>query len=479
MLLRIAVIGVLIMAQNCDGADLRSSPHAGTGWYPGNKKELTGELGSYMKGARTGVQAEVYGIVSPHAGYFYSGPVAAVAYKNIQGKEYDVVVVIGPSHYHGFRGVSIDTMAGRKTPLGTVLFDTELAHDLIEYSDEIISDPRAHSQEHSVEVQVPFLQYVLKDFQLVEIVMGSQDYAICETLSDAIVKSTRGKRVLVVASSDLSHYHSQKDAERLDNLVVEAVASFDPEMLNQRLTTDSCEACGGGPIVTTMLAAGKLGATAAKPLMYATSGTTSGDYSRGVVGYLAAAFYKKEQVDVGVDLGFSDNEKRQLKDIALQSIQAAVSGKKPPVVSVLSGKLAEPYGIFVTLNKHGTLRGCIGRIIGDQPLYLSCQQMAVAAALDDPRFKPVTAQEIPDLEIDISVLTPLVRVKNLDDIVIGRDGLIIKKGYAQGLLLPQVAAEYGWTVEQFLEQTCHKAGLPADAYKSDDTEIYKFSAQVF
>jgi AmmeMemoRadiSam system protein B/AmmeMemoRadiSam system protein A len=478
MLLRIVFIGVLIMAQNCEGKGIRPSPHAGT-WYNGNKKALTAELKNYMDAARAGVHGEINGIVSPHAGYMYSGLVAATAYKSIQGKVFDVVIVIGPSHYHGFTGVSVDTLAGRNTPLGAVQYDTELAHELIDQNKEITHDQHAHTQEHSVEIQIPFLQYVLKDFRLVEIVMGSQDYSTCEELSNAITKSTRGKKVLIVASSDLSHFHSQKDAEHLDNRIIEAVAAFDPEMLYRRLSTDSCEACGGGPIVTTMLATKKLGATTAKTIMYATSGTITGDYSRGVVGYLAAAFYKKEDIDVGVNLGLSDQEKQQLKDIARQSIQAALTGKKLPVLSDLSGKLTEPYGIFVTLNKHGTLRGCIGRIIGDQPLYLSCQHMAIAAALQDPRFKPVTAEELSDLDIEISVLTPLVLVHDFDDIVIGRDGLVIKKGYAQGLLLPQVAAEYNWTVEEFLQETCHKAGLPGDAYKSDDTEIYKFSAQVF
>lgn len=478
MLLRIIFIGVLIMAQNCEGTVMRPSSHAGS-WYPGNKKELTKELEKYLEGARTRVHGDVYGIVSPHAGYMFSGPVAAAAYKSIQGKEYDAVIVIGPSHYHGFAGVSVDTLAGRTTPLGTIEYDTELAHDLIDQNKEINYVEQAHTQEHSVEIQIPFLQHALKDFKLVEIVMGSQDYRTCEKLSDAIVKSTHGKRVLIVASSDLSHYHSQKEAEHLDNLIIEAVAAYDADMLSRRLSTDSCEACGGGPIVTTMLLAEKLGATAAQPVMYATSGTISGDYSRGVVGYLAAVFYKKEHADVGVDLGFSDDEKQQLKDIARQSIQAAVAGKKLPALSGLSGKLTEPYGIFVTLNKHGTLRGCIGRIISDQPLYLTCQQMAVSAALNDPRFKPVTDDEIPDIDIEVSVLTPLAKVHDLDDIMIGRDGLVIKKGYAQGLLLPQVATEYGWTAEEFLQHTCHKAGLPADAYKSDDTEIYKFSAQVF
>lgn len=464
------------MAQNCESEEYRKSPHAGT-WYPGTEQELTEMIATFMKNARVRVRGEVYGLISPHAGYIYSGPVAAFAYTTVKGQEFDDVIVIGPSHHHGFYGASVDTMAGRSTPLGKVDFDLELARSLI-HNKNITYDPAAHGEEHSVEIQIPFLQTALGKFKAVEIIMGTQDYGTCEMLSDAIVKAAKGKKILVVASSDLSHYHSQKEAEKMDNLVVDAVAQYDPMLLYNRLSKDSCEACGGGPVITAMLITKKLGATKAKPLMYATSGNTSGDYSQ-VVGYLAAAFYKEKQTEVGVELGFTDEEKAKLKEIAQKSIEAAVKNEKFPEVKGISGKLKEHYGIFVTINKHGSLRGCIGRIIGDQPVYKSCQQMARSAALEDPRFPAVTEKELAELEIEISVLTPLERVKDFDEIVIGRDGLVIRKGYHQGLLLPQVAAEYGWTVVEFLEETCHKAGLPTDAYKSKDAEIFKFSAEVF
>ncbi len=475
--LKILLLGAIIMVQNCESKEYRESIHAGS-WYPGKEEKLRKEIQKFMKNARVRVHGEIYGLISPHAGYIYSGPVAAFAYKIVEDQKFDDVIIIGPSHRHGFYGASVDTMAGRRTPLGEVDFDLELARKLIKMNKNISYTPEAHLEEHSVEIQIPFLQVALKEFKAVEIIMGTQDYSNCEMLSNAIVNATKGKKVLIVASSDLSHYHPHKEAERLDNLVIEAVAKYDPELLYNRLSKDSCEACGGGPIITTMLATKKLGATKAKPIMYATSGNTSGDYSK-VVGYLAATFYKEEKMDVGVDLGFTKEEKAKLKEIARKSVEAAVKGKKLPEFKNISGKLREPYGIFVTLNKHSTLRGCIGRIISDQPLYISCEQMARAAALEDPRFPAVTEKELPDLEIEISILTPLEKVKDFNDIVIGRDGLVISKGYARGLLLPQVAAEYGWTVEQFLEETCHKAGLPADAYKSKDAEIHKFSAEVF
>ena len=465
------------MTQNCASKEYRASIHAGT-WYPGNKEELKKMLQTFMTNARGKLAGEVYGLVVPHAGYIYSGPVAAFAYKIVEGQEYDDVIVIGPSHHHGFFGASVDTMAGRETPLGRVDYDLELAKNIIKQNKGITYEPEAHSQEHSTEIQVPFLQMVLTKFKLIEIVVGNQDYKTCEMLSDAIATAIKGKKVLIVASSDLSHYHSQKEAERLDNLVIDAVSNYDPKILYKRLSDDSCEACGGGPIITAMLLTKKMGATAAKPLRYATSGNTSGDFSQ-VVGYLAATFCKEKEAKVGIDLGFTKEEKAKLKEIASKSAAAAVKGEKLPEFKNLPPKLNEPYGIFVTLNKHGNLRGCIGRIISDQPLYITCQEMAKAAALEDPRFMPVTESELADLEIEISVLTPLEPVKDFAEIIIGRDGLYIIKGYYSGLLLPQVAVEYGWTVEEFLEETCHKAGLPADAYKAKDAKILKFSAEVF
>jgi len=481
IIFKIFLTGVLIMAQSCNAGEYRASPHSGS-WYPGREKDLQEAIKTYLKNAKAKVAGEIYGLVSPHAGYMYSGPFAAFSYKLLENKDFDVVIVIGPSHRYGFYGVSVDKMAGRKTPLGKVDFDTELADKIIKHNPKVIKyEPMAHIEEHSVEIQIPFLQIVLKKFKLIEIVMGSQDYNTCNALADAIVNATKGKKTLMIASSDLSHYHNQETAEKLDNLVIDAIEKFDPELLYKRLASDSCEACGGAPIITTMIVAKRMGADKARVLIYGTSGDITGDYAQ-VVGYLAAVFFKGNEEGhkkVGIDLGFTEEEKKILKDIARKTVEAVVRGKKPPEFKDVPEKLKEPYGIFVTLTKHGNLRGCIGHIIADEPLYKICQEMAKAAALNDPRFNPVSEKELSDIEIEISVLTPMEKVKDFKDIIIGRDGLYIRRGYYSGLLLPQVATDYGWNVEEFLEQTCVKAGLPEDAYKLKDTEIYKFSAQIF
>lgn len=466
------------MVHNCESKEYRASPHAGT-WYPGEEKELRKQITTFLQDVNVPVHGDIYGLVSPHAGYIYSGPVAAFSYKAIINKTFDAIIVIGPSHYHGFSGASVDTMAGRITPLGIIDFNLDLAHRIMDQDKRIIYEPHAHIEEHSIEIQIPFIQVVQNEFKLVEIVMGTQDMETCRMLSKALVSACKGKRVLFVASTDLSHFHTQAEAEELDKRVIESITQYDPDVLFNRLRTDSCEACGGGPIVTVMMTVKALGAKNAKPLQYATSGAISGDYSRGVVGYLAAAFYTEKTTDVGIDLGFSNEEKKKLKEIARRSIHAAVKQEEQPEFKDFTGKLTESYGVFVTLTKHGNLRGCIGRIIGDQPLYISCQQMAVAAALEDPRFRKVSEDELDDLEIEISILTPPERIRDFSQIQIGRDGLIISKGYNRGLLLPQVATDYGWSVEEFLEQTCQKAGLPSDAYKSPDAEVHMFSAEIF
>lgn len=465
------------MAQKCEGKEYRASPHAGT-WYPGKEKELKETIAGFLKNARAEVHGEIFGLISPHAGYAYSGPVAAYAYKSVEGMEFDDVIVVGPSHRHAFYGASVDTSAGRQTPLGTIDYDVELGKKVIAANKGISYEPAAHDVEHSVEIQMPFIQFVLKKFKALEIIMGTQDYQTCEMLSKAIVKATRGRKVLIVASSDLSHYRSQKEAEGLDNMVVDAVAKFDPQLLHNRLSTGTCEACGGGPMITVMLVARELGATRSKPLYYATSGDITGDHSQ-VVGYMAAVFYKESKVKIGVDLGFSESEKNLLREIARASIEGAVRGQQVPEPQGVTEKLKEPYGIFVTIKKDGDLRGCIGRYIGDRPLYQLCQQMARAAALQDPRFSPITADELDDLKIEISVLTPMQRLYNKNEIVIGRDGLFLQKGMYGGLLLPQVPVEQGWDVDEFLVHTCYKAGLPVDSLKSKDVEIYRFSAEVF
>lgn len=465
--------------------NIRESVIAGS-WYPGNPTKLTEDIKTYLGHVPTKkIEGDLIALIAPHAGYMYSGQVAAYSYKLLEGKSYDVVVIVAPSHRAYFKGASVYYQGGYRTPLGVVPIAEELTKALMERNSLISHIPQAHSQEHSLEIQLPFLQVVLNDFRLVPIIMGEQDFYVCEELSKAIAEVIKGKNAILIASTDLSHFHPYARAVELDQVVLERVNEFDPEGLSKDLKRGRCEACGGGPTVTVMLAARGLGANRGEVLKYANSGDVTGDHG-SVVGYMAAALYrgtnpgKRQGTEkVGVDLGLSEDEKKTLLEIAKKVIWNKASGKNVPEFKVESKRLKEPRGAFVTINKHGDLRGCIGFIRGIKPLYQAVEEMAAAAAFNDPRFPPVTEKELKDLEIEISVLTPLKQIDDVDEIEVGKHGIYIERGFYSGLLLPQVATEYGWDRQTFLEQTCLKAGLPRHAWKERESKIYIFSADIF
>jgi AmmeMemoRadiSam system protein B/AmmeMemoRadiSam system protein A len=467
--------------------EIREPAVAGA-FYPDEPEILSRDVKKYLENSnKEKIEGDIVALISPHAGYMYSGQVAAYAYKLVEGRAFDAVVVVGPSHRALFKGASLYDRGGYRTPLGVVPIDTELSKKMMERRKEIQFLPEAHSQEHSLEVQIPFLQVVLKSFKLIPIVMEPYwSWESCQYLGSAIAETVRGKNVLLVASSDLSHFHSYDEAVRLDKIVLNHIERFDPEGLNRDLKGGRCEACGGGPIISIMLAAKMLGANHGKVLKYANSGDVTGDRSR-VVGYAAGVFYKtaggkekmKEEKKVGVDLGLTEEEKKTLHHIAKTVIENKAKGKAVPDFKIESTTLKENRGAFVTIHKRGQLRGCIGYIEGRGPLYKTIEEMSEAAAFRDPRFSPVKEKELPELDIEISVLTPLRKITNVNEIEVGKHGIYIKKGWFSGLLLPQVATEYGWDRQTFLEHTCQKAGLPSNVWKEKDTEIYIFSADIF
>ena len=272
--------------------DIRKSVIAGT-WYPGDPETLRAEIRRYLDTVPvTSVGGPVVGLVSPHAGYLYSGRIAAHGYRLVEGERYDAVVVIGPSHRVLFHGASLWLSGGYETPLGVVPVDSGLAGAILGGDPVMNADRRPHAAEHSVEIQLPFLQVALGAFSFVPIVMGTQDLRTCEAVADSVWRAARGRNVLVVGSSDLSHFHSYEQAKRLDGIVVDRVRIRDYRGLARDLDGGSCEACGGGPVVTAMLFAEKAGARGVQVLHYANSGDVTGE-RRQVVGYLAAAFYRE------------------------------------------------------------------------------------------------------------------------------------------------------------------------------------------
>ncbi len=467
--------------------EIREPAVAGA-FYPDKPEILSRDIKRYLENTKEEkVEGDIVALISPHAGYMYSGQVAAYAYKLIEGIAFDSVVVIAPSHRALFKGASIYDRGGYRTPLGVVPVDVELSKRMMEKRKEIQFFPEAHFQEHSLEVQIPFLQVVLKSFKLVPIVMEPYwNWETCQSIASAIAETVKGKKVLLVASTDLSHFYTYNIAIELDKIFLDHIERFDVEGLNRDLKSNRTEACGGGAVATIMLAAKMLGANHGKVLKYANSGDVTGDRSR-VVGYAAGVFYKKvggkekmkEERKVGVDLGLNEEEKKTLHQIAKTVIENKARGKTVPGFKIESPVLKENRGAFVTIHKRGQLRGCIGYIEGRGPLHKTIEEMAEAAAFRDPRFTPVKEKELPELELEISVLTPLKKIKDVNEIQVGKHGIYIKKGWYSGLLLPQVATEYGWDRQTFLEHTCQKAGLPPHAWKEKDTEIYIFSADIF
>jgi AmmeMemoRadiSam system protein B/AmmeMemoRadiSam system protein A len=458
--------------------DVREPAVAGA-FYPGTEQALRDAVSKLLDAVEPlPLKGRLVGLISPHAGYVYSGQVAAHAYRLVKGVEFDAVIVVAPSHHAYFSGSSVYTQGSYRTPLGLIEIDNELA-GAIAGSDETIQFHReAHLSEHSLEVQLPFLQMTVPNLKLVPIVIGDQSLENCRRLAKAIVSNIKGKHVLLVASTDLSHFHSYDEAVRMDGIVIDHVERYDYEGLAASLAARECEACGGGPTMTVMIAAEELGATRAVFLHYANSGDVTGDRS-SVVGYLAAALVEeKAEGAVGVDLGLKHEEKKKLLHIARRSFEAKVLGKPIPDFKTDSALLKQKMGAFVTLTKHGQLRGCIGHIRGIEPLYTTVSKMAIAAATEDPRFPQVGPNEIGEIAVEISVLTPFKKIASPDEIQVGRDGLYIEKGYNHGLLLPQVATEYGWDRDEFLQNTCRKAGLPMDAWR-EGADIFIFSAQVF
>jgi len=467
--------------------DAIREPAVAGSFYTSNPAALTKQIKEFLSAVPAKkVDGEIIALISPHAGYIYSGQIAAYAYKLLADRPLNRVLVIAPSHHVYFRGASVYSQGAFRTPLGLIPVDEDLCQKIINSSPVISFYPEAHLQEHSLEVQLPFLQTVLKDFKLVPVVMGEQNLENCRTLSDAIFRVIKGEKILLIASTDLSHFYSYNDAVMLDNRVIERIKNFDIQGLARDISEGKSEACGAGPVITTMLLAQKMGANKSLILKYANSGDVTRDKSR-VVGYLAAVLFKEQKTNsgkgnikkIGTDLGLSEEEKTYLHHVAKSAIEAKLSGEVLPHFDPPTSKLKEKRGAFVSLHRQGQLRGCIGYIQAYKPLYQTVTEMAVAAAFQDSRFQPLQKDELKDLEIEISALTPLKKISDIKEIEIGKHGIYIIKGFNSGLLLPQVATEYGWNTEAFLENTCHKAGLSKDAWKDKDVEIYIFSADIF
>ncbi len=464
-------------------------------FYPGNAVELTKSIALlYSEVDKVALSGRPMAIIAPHAGYPYSGRIAAKAYKLLEGEEYDNVVIVSPSHTVFFQGASVYGGDGYQTPLGVVEINQDLSHKMANIHPSVYLSNMGHATggsrgEHSLEVHLPFLQIVLgTKFKLVAIVMGDQEPESVSAVAEVLASTLKGTNTLLVASTDLSHFHPEKVARKLDYAVQAAIEKYDSDLLRETLESGQGEACGGGPVAAVMQATKRLGGSEVRFLDYNTSGATTGQFDE-VVGYLSAAIIGGSKVRIApkAEIGahpakptgddFTDDDKQLLKKIANDAIVHQLENRRytPPVRDQLEIRR----GVFVTIYVGDELNGCMGQVRGRDPLNQSVAELAVAAAFEDPRFEPLTMADLPAMKIEISLLSRLERVKDFRDIVVGRDGLMIRLDMHSGLLLPKVATEHKWNATTFLEQVCLKAGLPKNAYKDKLAEIYKFSADVF
>jgi len=450
-------------------------PIAAGSYYYGDADRLSRQIDFFLQNVKRDSfpSGKILALIAPHAGYVYSGQVAAHAYRLVQGKDFQTVVIIGPSHRHGFNGCSIYLKGAYESPLGTVEVNEALAAELSEATGfEYV--PQAHQKEHSIEVQIPFIQKVLPSAKIVPVLMGFQSRKTITTLANALSEVLPGKKALVIASTDLSHFFPKQKANETDSNTASLIQSFETDSLINKLGRGENIMCGGGPVVSALLYAQGCGEPGVEILRYADSSDAGESQSR-VVGYLAAVLYLK-----GPESTFrlSAEVKKELLQLAGSAINQFIKEKKVVDYRTQSTDLLTRKGAFVTIKKNGSLRGCIGFIEPVFPLYETVIRAAIYAACQDQRFPPVTADELKDLEIEISVLTVPERIRDPLQIEVGKHGLIISKGDRKGILLPQVPVENNWSREEFLERACLKAGLPRDAWTSG-ADIYIFEAIIF
>lgn len=460
-------------------------------FYPALPDELKKDIEQFFKKAEVAeIDGSIRALIVPHAGYIYSGGVAAYGYKALansfgSAKLAVRIILIGPSHHYAISGAVLDKSDKWQTPLGEVEIDTELRDVLAKENSLFKIDSNPHEPEHSLEVQVPFLQAIFSNFsnfKILPILVNELNKNDLESVSQTLAKYA-DENTIFIASTDMSHYPSYKDANYADKKVINAILTGDVGKLNSAINSLENEnipnaltfLCGKEAVEVVMKVAEKIGANKINLLKYANSGDVEiGDFNR-VVGYSAIVFASKREKNE-----LNRDEQKELLKIARQTVESYISQGIVPQFQVSSPALMQKSGAFVTIKKRGNLRGCIGLFEPDIPLYKVVTEMAIAAAVKDARFYPVQPQELPDLKYEISVLSPLEKINDWRKIEVGKHGVEIRKGLRSGVFLPQVATENNWDRETFLENLCsQKAGLAPDCYKDKDTELYIFTAQVF
>jgi hypothetical protein len=454
-------------------------------FYPDDPNDLREMLRTmFSKAVQSKGLKNVVAIIAPHAGYVYSGVVAASAYNQIDfSKEYENIFILGPSHHVGFEGAAVYNRGNFITPLGTVHVNTKLANDLIKRYDFFSGRTDAHQLEHSIEVQIPFLQYKLQKIaNIVPIVFGANPPDVCKKIADVLRPYFNTKNLFII-STDFSHYPSYADAKGVDRASVDAILSNSSKHLIQTIGDNAAKnipdlvtsMCGEFCVMTLLCMTENNPDVQFTHIQYMNSGDVSIGTKDKVVGYNAIAVTLKGK-GRGVNFKLDEQDKHSLIEIARTTIEEYVRHGKIPTIDdgKLSAAVKVDCGAFVTLKKGGELRGCIGRFDATESLYKVVQKMAIAASTQDYRFHPVASEELGKIEIEISVLTPLRKIKSIDEIVMGKNGIYIRKGSSSGTFLPQVATETGWSKEEFLGHCAQdKAGIGWDGWRNAELFIYE------
>lgn len=454
---------MVVNSLNSSRLSIRSPAVAGT-FYPKNPAQLDNMLDEYLHQDIPDVTPPK-AIIAPHAGYIYSGPVAASVYANVAKLRSQIkrVVLLGPTHRVYVQGIALPSNSHFATPLGNVPIDTEAlkgisTHSFVQYFDA------AHEQEHSLEVHIPFLQKVLNDFALIPILVGD---ATPDQVASILEELWGGDETLIVISSDLSHYLDYETARKIDADTTHLIESFDYKNIG------SNQACGCMPMRGLLKLAQEKNMSI-QTLDLRNSGDTAGTMDR-VVGYGAYALFENRILN-------KDDEKI-IFDVIHKSIEYGLETGEAyePEIEGVSENLKKNYAVFITLNLHGQLRGCIGTTEAHTPLINAVAQYAYAAAFSDPRFKPLTAEEYKHIEINLSILTPAVPLPfNDEQDLINKlrsniDGLIIAKGNARATFLPVVWKSLK-DPKQFLNELKRKAGIPAS---DSPDKAWRYTAEYY
>ncbi len=484
-------------------------PQVAGRFYPGNMNALKDQINSFFKNVpKQAHRGRPLAIISPHAGYQYSGQVAAFGYSAIKDYELTRVIIISPRHAMGiggvkrYRGISVLNVGNFKTPLGTIPIDQDACNHLLNSSKLFWPYEDAYKGEHSLETQLPFLQMALGNFKVVPIMVGlliDDDY---NQVANAI-RPLMDDKTLVVVSSDFTHYGEaygyvpfKKDIEKnihsLDYGAFEKILSKDFDGLRLYRKETGLNACGIIPIalLLKLLPEEAIG----EILNYNTSGHQSNNFSYSV-SYASIIFSKPLESKSGhyipnektlhdkLNFCLTNEEKFLLLSLARNTLETYVKTGVPPsfvpIEEIFAPRLREKYGVFVTLKKCGELRGCIGHIIPRVSVFEGVIENTINSSSHDWRFSPVEALEIPDITIEISILSQIIKIKSPEEFIVGKQGILIRKGPASAVFLPQVAVEQGWSKYETLCQLCQKAGLSPNAWNDLDMEFYVFTADVF